>query len=119
MILLAEDDENVRNIARLTLEEAGYRVIVAVNGEDAVAKFREHAEEVRLCLFDLIMPKKTGKAALDEIRSLKPGIRALFMSGYAADIIRSKDLAEDNVELLDKPLVPRTLLTRIRKALDA
>ncbi|HEY6011054.1 MAG TPA: PAS domain S-box protein [Nitrospirota bacterium] len=118
VILLAEDDENVRNIARLTLEEAGYRVIVAVNGEDAVAKFREHADEVRLCLFDLIMPKKTGKAALDEIRSLKPGIRALFMSGYAADIIRSKDLAEDNVELLDKPLVPQTLLMRIRKALD-
>ncbi|MDH4161821.1 MAG: PAS domain S-box protein [Nitrospirota bacterium] len=117
-ILIAEDDETVRNIARLTLEEAGYRVITAVDGEDAVARFREQPDSIQLCLFDLIMPKKTGKAALEAIRSLRPDVPALFMSGYAADIIKSKDLAEIDVEVMDKPLVPRELQRRVRETLD-
>jgi PAS domain S-box-containing protein len=118
-ILIAEDDEAVRNVARLTLEESGYRVILAVDGEDAVTKFREHKDEIRLCLLDLIMPKKNGKAALNEIRSLRRDIPALFMSGYAADIIKSKDLAEMDVEVTDKPLIPQSLLKRVRALLDA
>ena len=89
-----------------------------MDGEDAVHKFREHEKEIRLCLFDLIMPKKNGKTALEEVRSLRRDMRALFMSGYAADIIRSKDLAEQDVEVTDKPLVPQNLLMRIRALLD-
>ncbi len=118
-VLLAEDDEHVRDIARLTLAEAGYRVIVATDGEDAVAKFREHRDEVQLCLFDLMMPKKNGIAAIEDIRAIRPGIRALFMSGYAADLIRSKMPEGAGAEVLDKPLVPEALLVRVRKVLDA
>jgi CheY-like chemotaxis protein len=118
-VLLAEDDPDVRGYIKLVLEEHGYMVITAVDGNDAVNKFRERQEEVALCLFDVIMPKKNGRAAFEEIRALRGNARAIFMSGYAADIIREKDLLDDSMVLLNKPILPQDLLERVREVLDA
>jgi CheY-like chemotaxis protein len=118
-ILLAEDDEQVRAIARIALEGAGYRVLTAEDGEAAVELFRKHADEVQLCLFDLIMPRKNGKQAVAEIRRLRPKVRTLFMSGYAADLVKTRDLADEGARVLDKPLAPGDLLKHVRDALDA
>ena len=82
-ILLAEDDEVVREIAIEILEDFGYEVIVAVDGEDAVQKYLENRKRIQLLLFDLIMPKKTGKEAYDEIRKVEPDIKVIFTSGYS------------------------------------
>ena len=118
-VLLAEDDEQVRSVARLILEHAGYRVITAMDGEDAVDRFREHRDGIRLCLFDIVMPRRNGKAALEAIRAIQPGIRVVFMSGYAADIVRAKDLGGQEVAILNKPLIPQELLRTVRQVLDA
>jgi CheY-like chemotaxis protein len=104
---------------KLVLEDHGYTVELAVDGNEAVSAFRERKDEIALCLFDIIMPRKNGKAALREIRVIRPDVKAIFMSGYAADIIREKDLMEENMVLLNKPILPQDLLRRVREVLDA
>jgi CheY-like chemotaxis protein len=118
-LLLAEDSDELRAFAQHVLEDIGYRVIVAKDGEEAVARFRENQDTVRLCLFDVVMPRKNGKEALAEIRTARTGMKALFMSGYAADVLREKDGIAEDVPLLTKPIVPDDLLRKIREVLDA
>ena len=117
-ILLAEDDETVRTLSRTVLQSSGYTVIEAHDGEDAVQKFAEAKDAIDLLLFDLIMPKKNGKDAFDAIRKLKSGIKVIFVSGYAPDIIQLKAPLEDGAHLLSKPIVPMVLLKTIREVLD-
>jgi len=118
-VLLAEDNADVRTLARSVLEGAGYRVVEAADGEEAVRLFGEHQDTIGICLLDVVMPHKSGKEALDEIRTLRPGARAIFMSGYAADILADPKSAGTGVVLLSKPLLPRELLRQVREALDA
>jgi len=118
-VLLAEDNADVRTLARSVLEGAGYRVVEAVDGAEAVRLFGEHVDTLGLCLLDVVMPQMSGKAALDAIRTLRPGVRAIFMSGYAADILAGPKGASSDVALLSKPLLPRELLRRVRETLDA
>jgi CheY-like chemotaxis protein/two-component sensor histidine kinase len=117
-ILLAEDDKPVRNLVKTVLEEYGYKVIAAVDGEDAVNKYRENRDKIELLLFDLIMPKKTGKEAYDEIGKIKPDIKIIYSSGYAPDIIRQRALVHDQVTVAFKPLSPKDLLKKVRSVLD-
>jgi two-component system NtrC family sensor kinase len=118
-VLLAEDNAHVRDVLQLVLQEAGYRVVTADDGEDAVRKFRENAGEVKLCLLDVIMPKKNGKDSLAEIRTIRPDMPVIFMSGYTADVIRGKDIVDQDAVFLAKPLAPRNLLKKVREVLDA
>jgi len=117
-VLLAEDDESVRNMVLELLQNFGYKVIVAVDGEDAVQKYRESREPVQLLLFDVIMPKKSGKEAYEEISEIEPAIKVIFASGYASDTVRQKALVSDNVMLISKPYIPLELLAMVRKVLD-
>ena len=117
-ILLAEDDEQVRELTRSVLTEFGYTVIAAVDGADAVQKFVEFNENIDLLLFDLIMPKMNGKEALDEIRKIRPEIKAIFSSGYAPETIRQKAALANGAHLIAKPAPPLTLLQKVRSVLD-
>ena len=117
-ILLAEDDESVREVAVEILQDFGYEVIVAVDGEDAVRKYRENRERIQLLLFDLIMPKKTGKEAYDEIREIEPGIKVIFASGYPTENSRQKGLVDNNITLTCKPFSRTDLLHKVRIVLD-
>jgi signal transduction histidine kinase/DNA-binding response OmpR family regulator len=117
-ILIAEDDETVREVAVEILQDFGYKVIVAVDGEDAVRKYLENRERIQLLLFDLIMPKKTGKEAYDEIREIEPGIKVIFASGYPTDYIRQKGMVDNNVTLTCKPFSRTDLLHKVRFILD-
>ncbi|MEW6721201.1 MAG: ATP-binding protein [Thermodesulfobacteriota bacterium] len=117
-ILVAEDDETLRQLACRYLGSAGYTVILAVDGEDAVRKFREHRDSIRLLLFDMIMPKMNGREALDEIRKERPDVKAVFSSGYAPDLLERKAGLESDVELLMKPYAPDEILRKVREVLD-
>lgn len=117
-ILLAEDDANVRNLTTAILTEFGYTVIEAQDGVEAVAKFSEQPHDIQLCLFDLIMPKKNGRIAYEEIRKICPDLKVLFMSGYHADITRQGELLNEGESLITKPVMPRELMKRIRELLD-
>jgi len=118
-VLLAEDDQSVRSLVRNVLATQGYRVIEAGNGEEALELFRVHREEVDLLLLDVVMPKKNGKETFLEIAALRPGIKAVFISGYTADIIDKNGLADHGLHLVNKPLLPSQLLGKIREVLEA
>lgn len=117
-ILLAEDDEKVRNLFLTGLRNFGYTVIEAVDGEDAVHKYREHKDLIELLLFDLIMPKKSGKEAYDEIRKIKPDIKILFVTGYSPDIVQVRASIENPAAIIYKPFSSMDLLNKVRSILD-
>lgn len=113
-ILLAEDDIQGRRALTAILSEAGYRIITAVNGEDAVQQFIKDPDTIDLLLFDLIMPQQNGKDAADAINNIRPGTRTLLISGYTPDNLA---LATTDHILL-KPINPRELLFKVREILD-
>lgn len=117
-ILVAEDEEDVRELVRIVLESHGYTVIEAVDGADAVEKFKENKDRVRLLLLDVIMPNKNGKEAYEAIREMRPDVKALFMSGYSEDIVYKKDILEKKLPLIPKPISPAKILEKVREALD-
>lgn len=117
-ILLAEDDEFVREMTSSVLTDFSYTIIAAVDGADAVKKFAEHNDSIDLLLLDLIMPKMNGKEALDEIRKIRPGIKAIFSSGYAPETIQQKTAPSEGVHLITKPASPMELLKKVRQVLD-
>ena len=118
-LLLAEDELEVRKSTKEFLEQFGYRVITAKDGNDAVEKYLAAQDEIRLIILDVIMPKKNGKEVFEEIRKITPDIRAIFTSGYTADIIRRKGALDAGLNFLAKPVPPYELLDKIRKVLDA
>ena len=117
-ILVAEDDEYVRSLAKMMLERHGYRVIEASNGMDAICKFNENRDSVDMLLVDVIMPGKGGKEVCTEIQKTKPGIKVLFMSGYSDEAIQRKDIFGMGVPLVSKPISPSDMLKKVREALD-
>lgn len=117
-ILLAEDDKKVRDTTRNILEEFGYKAIEAVNGDDAVRKFIDNRDTIQLLIMDVIMPKKNGKEAYEEIKIIKPDVKVLFLSGYSNDIIHRKGIIDENLNFLAKPASPIKLLSKIRELLD-
>jgi signal transduction histidine kinase len=117
-ILLAEDDPDVRTLATTVLRDAGYRVIEAVDGVDAVDQYRAHAREIDLLVLDVIMPRMSGSDAHDRILAQDPGARALFISGYTADALGTKGLSTTTTRFLSKPMSPLELLRKVRAVLD-
>mgnify|MGYP001576690712 CR=1 FL=1 len=117
-IILAEDEEEVRKLMKLALEDAGYKVIEAVDGKEAIEKFRENKDSIDLLLLDVIMPKINGKGVYEEAKKIKPDVKALFSSGYPADFIHKKGILEEGLNFISKPASPHELLKRIREAID-
>jgi CheY-like chemotaxis protein len=118
-ILVAEDEEPVRKLAKTVLEGFGYRVITAADGEEAVRLFNENRGRIQLLILDVIMPRMNGREAYHAIQEMQPGIKALFMSGYAEDIISKKGIIEPGLNFVLKPVPPRELVRRAREVLDA
>ena len=118
-VLIAEDDTSLRIFAKSLLEEYGYRVLEARDGGEAVRVFREHRDEVKILLLDIVMPRMNGRKAFEEISRIKPGIKALFASGYTADILTVKDIIDEGLHFIQKPMAPRELLTKLRTVLGS
>ncbi|NJD62775.1 MAG: response regulator, partial [Deltaproteobacteria bacterium] len=91
-ILVAEDDAALRRLNKATLSHFGYTIIEAIDGADAVARFLENREIIRLVILDGIMPKMNGKEAYREIKAMRPELKCIFMSGYSEDIFGKEDL---------------------------
>jgi CheY-like chemotaxis protein len=102
----------VRRVAVRTLEAGGYRVLVARDGEEAVAVFRSRAAEIAAVVLDVVMPRRGGVSALAEMRALRPTLPAIFCSGYAGEV---GDVREP---WLQKPYEPDLLLAELRRAID-
>ena len=116
-VLIAEDDKTTRALGREILEEFGYAVIEAVDGEDAIVKFREQKERIRLVILDVIMPKMNGMEVYNVLRGDAPDVRALFCSGYAKEVLNSQGVMGEGINFLPKPFTPKDLLMKIREVL--
>ncbi len=112
-ILLAEDDPATLSIMQQLLERSGYKVITAVDGKDAVKKFVMFCDEIQLVISDLIMPKKSGRQAFNEIRELSSEVRFIFMSGHPSYVIEREGEFGEDVEIIMKPVLPFDLLNKI------
>ncbi len=117
-ILVAEDDEEVRIYLSDMLKIFGYRVIEAVNGEEAVNAFAAN-QGIELLLLDVVMPRKNGRETLEAIRKISPDIKVIFLSGYPADVIGKKGIIDKGLNYISKPVTPEVLLPKLREILDS
>jgi signal transduction histidine kinase/ActR/RegA family two-component response regulator len=118
-VLLVEDEEAVRTIAQRILERHGYRVLAAANGADALRIEEEIAGAIDLVLTDLVMPKMGGQEMVKRLRSGRPAIKTLMMSGYTSDQSFRQRVLEEGIPFLEKPFTPGVLLAKVRAVLDA
>jgi DNA-binding response OmpR family regulator len=115
-ILLIEDDFDIRGLYKKILEFNGYNVIEAIDGEDGVAKFLEHQDEIRLLVSDVMMPNKNGKEAYFEIKRLKKDVRVIFTSAH--DNEATKTLKDAGLIYMQKPFSPEDLLLKIKEVFE-
>jgi CheY-like chemotaxis protein len=116
-ILVVEDDARVRRVAVSRLLDAGYAVVEAADGTEALAKLAENPD-VALLFTDVVMPGgMMGDELAQKVRALKPGIKILFSSGYAEPTIAGRELAQSG-SWLKKPYTARELAVRLRELLD-
>jgi two-component system, cell cycle sensor histidine kinase and response regulator CckA len=116
-ILIAEDNEEVRNFMKMLLTEYGYKVTEAVDGADAIARFSER-ENIDLVILDSVMPKKNGREVYNEIKRMRPEARIIFTSGYTRDIVLDKGVEDEKFDFIPKPISPYSFLEKIRRVLD-
>jgi PAS domain S-box-containing protein len=117
IVLVAEDNEAVRELMRDVLIEYGYTVIEAIDGIDAIEKFKKTGK-VDLLILDSIMPGKNGREVYNEISQIRPDIKVLFTSGYTRDAILDKGIEDKKFAFLSKPMSPDGLLEKVREVLD-
>ena len=116
-ILLVEDEDSLRAIAREVLVESGYVVLEAASGADALAAAEGCADPIHLLLTDVVMPGMNGRALAEALLAARPRMRVLYMSGYTDDVIAHRGALEPGTLLLPKPFTASTLLRRVREAL--
>jgi CheY-like chemotaxis protein len=117
-ILLAEDEDSVRTLVATYLADLGYRVLPAPNGAAALEVARGHSGTVNLLLSDFVMPKLGGRELASELRKADPGLKVIFMSGYAGHGVAARDLDLPDAYFLPKPLSLPLLAKTVREALD-
>ncbi len=118
-ILVVEDEAALRTVARKILENAGYTVLLASNGEDALTYFRRAVTPVHLLLTDVVMPGMGGPALVARIREEGARTSILFTSGYADDALTGDGVRDERIHFLPKPYTGTTLLRKVRDVLDA
>jgi len=118
-ILIVEDDAMVREMVSEMLEAAGYTVLHAADGEEAIRILEERAEEIDLAMLDVIMPKMGGRQVYELIQKRWPHIPTVFSSGYAADAPHADFVLEEGLVLIHKPYRIDALLQTVREGLDS
>jgi two-component system, cell cycle sensor histidine kinase and response regulator CckA len=118
-ILLVEDAEPVRRLARTILEGFGYEVLLAANGSEAKHLCELNQHQINLLLTDVILPGISGREVAEQVLRINPAIRVLFMSGYTDDAVIGHDILSAGVNFIQKPFSPDQLGAKVREVLDA
>jgi CheY-like chemotaxis protein len=117
-VLLVEDDTFVRDMSARALSVMGYRVISASDGQEALVAAARHEGRIDLLLTDVIMPGMDGGQVAQEVSRMRPGVRVLFMSGYATDAVTGRRPLPEGAAFLPKPFTPTVLGAKVREVLD-
>jgi CheY-like chemotaxis protein len=117
-ILVVEDQEQVLRLVAQMLGERGYRVLTALSGQEALEKAGAFSGEIHLAVSDVIMPDMNGKELLEKLREVRQDIKALYMSGYPADVISSQGVLDSGINFLRKPFSVHDLAAMVRRVLD-
>ncbi|HEY2377219.1 MAG TPA: ATP-binding protein [Gemmatimonadaceae bacterium] len=118
-VLLVEDGEALREVLQRVLEELGYRVLAAGDGEEALAVSASYEGSIHILVTDVVMPNLGGRELALELWRTRPETRVLFMSGYTEDAILHQGLRKTTVGFLGKPFRPDFLAAKVREMLDA
>jgi signal transduction histidine kinase/ActR/RegA family two-component response regulator len=118
-ILVVEDEERLRHLIRRTLESAGYTVLAAANGGEALLLLERHEGTVHLMLTDVVMPGLGVRELAARVGALRQEARVLYMSGYTDDTIVRRGVLEQGIHFLPKPFAPDGLTRKVREVLDA
>ena len=117
-ILLVDDEETVLRFGARTLEKAGFRVVSAGGGADALA-IAHQRENIDLLLTDVMMPGMNGRELAELLLARRPSLRVLFMSGYAEDVLATNVGLLPGAAFLGKPFKPKALVAKVREVLDS
>jgi two-component system cell cycle sensor histidine kinase/response regulator CckA len=116
-VLLVDDEEMIRGVARRMLEKSGFSVITAADGFAAIEMFKKHRERIRLVLLDMTMPRMDGESCLRELRQIDPGVRVIMTSGFNEQDIVGRFVGEGPAGFVQKPFTRGELLPKIRESL--
>ena len=117
-ILLVEDEPQLRRVAATALRQAGFEVLDAGDGNEALARSGQHAGAIDLLLTDVVMPGMNGRQVADALLAQRPSTRVLYMSGYPTDGIVTDGVVDEGIHFIPKPFTPATLLARVLEILD-
>jgi CheY-like chemotaxis protein len=109
-ILLVEDEEAVRKLVRRTLEKQGYRLLVAASGVDAVRLAEGYTGPIHLLITDVVMPQMSGRETAERLKTMRPGMHVLYVSGYTETTIARGGKLERGENFLQKPFTPQSLM---------
>jgi CheY-like chemotaxis protein len=118
-ILLAEDSEPLRKLAKSLLEGHGFEVLAAQNGEEALGMARQYTGRIHLLLTDVVMPGINGRVLAERLLTTRPDTKILYMSGYTDSFIAGHGVLDQSTNLLYKPFSEEKLIERVRSILDA
>jgi two-component system cell cycle sensor histidine kinase/response regulator CckA len=118
LLLLVEDNDSVRSLARETLARAGYRVLEARNGQEALAVGGPRLQELSLLITDMVMPVMGGRELAKQIRHWRPDLKIIFTSGYIDERVTQPGVVDDSQLFLQKPFTPVALGRAVRDVLD-
>jgi signal transduction histidine kinase/CheY-like chemotaxis protein len=117
-VLLVEDDDSLRKLARTVLKQRGYKVLEAENGEDALSVSEAHDGPIALMITDVVMPKMSGKETVERLQPLYPQMKVIYMSGYTDNAIVHHGVLAPGLNFLEKPFSPEDLARKVREVLD-
>lgn len=117
-VLLVEDEEILRDLARNVLEINGYKVLSANNGVEALSLSEKHKDPIHILITDVVMPKMNGRELAEKLKVLRPGIKVLYMSGYTDDAVIQRGKLEPGTAFLPKPFTPSVFVAKVREIME-
>jgi CheY-like chemotaxis protein len=117
-VLLVEDEEMVREMAKEILEESGYQVLEAKHGQDALLVAEGYRGHIHLMLSDVVMPQMSGRELAEHLAPLRKDMKVLYMSGYTDDAIVHHGVLDEGMAFIEKPFTPNALAHKVRETLN-
>ncbi len=117
-VLLAEDDEAMLNLGKVILEDLGYTVIAAQTPVQAIHLAQDYPGDIHLLITDVVMPEMNGRELAKQLRTSRPNLKCLYMSGYTADVIAHRGILDEGVGFIQKPFLSDDFTEKVRQVLD-